>query len=79
MFFLFFLLSVCKCLVLILLNILLLQVPLEQNEDVQMFEVQVRGDTFSSKQAGKVMIKAYKPRIFIQTDKPIYLPGQTGN
>ncbi|XP_043974431.1 alpha-2-macroglobulin-like [Gambusia affinis] len=53
------------------------QVPLVQNEDVQMFEVQVRGDTFSSEQARKVMIKAYKPRIFIQTDKPIYLPGQT--
>ncbi|XP_007575635.1 alpha-2-macroglobulin-like [Poecilia formosa] len=53
------------------------QVPLVQNEDVQMFEVQVRGATFSSKQARKVMIKAYKLRTFIQTDKPIYLPGQT--
>ncbi|MED6232881.1 hypothetical protein ATANTOWER_003723 [Ataeniobius toweri] len=53
------------------------QVPLVQNEEVQSFEVEVRGDTFLSKQARKVMIKAYKPRTFIQTDKPIYLPGQT--
>ncbi|MEQ2266832.1 hypothetical protein XENORESO_019591, partial [Xenotaenia resolanae] len=53
------------------------QVPLVQNEAVQSFEVEVRGDTFRSKQARKVMIKAYKPRTFIQTDKPIYLPGQT--
>uniref|UniRef100_A0A3B3YWZ2 Uncharacterized protein n=1 Tax=Poecilia mexicana TaxID=48701 RepID=A0A3B3YWZ2_9TELE len=27
----------------------------------------------------KVLIKAYQPMTFIQTDKPIYLPGQTGN
>ncbi len=25
------------------------------------------------------MIKVYQPITFVQTDKPIYLPGQTGN
>lgn len=58
---------------------LLSQVPLVTNEDVQTFEVEVRGNTFHSVEARKVMIKAYKPKTFIQTDKPIYLPGQTGN
>ncbi|XP_013882149.1 alpha-2-macroglobulin [Austrofundulus limnaeus] len=53
------------------------QVPLVTNEDVQTFEVEVRGNTFHSVEARKVMIKAYKPKTFIQTDKPIYLPGQT--
>ncbi|XP_054901641.1 alpha-2-macroglobulin-like [Poeciliopsis prolifica] len=54
------------------------QVPTVKIGNVQKFEVQVRGDTFSSKKARKVKIKAYKSsRIFIQTDKPIYLPGQT--
>uniref|UniRef100_I3K5B8 Alpha-2-macroglobulin-like n=1 Tax=Oreochromis niloticus TaxID=8128 RepID=I3K5B8_ORENI len=52
--------------------------PLVQKE-VQMFEVEVRGDTFYSKQVRKVMIQAYDPFTFIQTDKPIYLPGQKVN
>ncbi|XP_028274575.1 alpha-2-macroglobulin-like [Parambassis ranga] len=53
------------------------QVPLVQNEAVQEFEVEVRGGTFHSRQVRKVMIKTYRPMTFIQTDKPIYLPGQT--
>uniref|UniRef100_A0AAZ1XJ68 Alpha-macroglobulin receptor-binding domain-containing protein n=1 Tax=Oreochromis aureus TaxID=47969 RepID=A0AAZ1XJ68_OREAU len=52
--------------------------PLVQKE-VQHFQVEVRGDTFYSKQVTKVMIQAYDPFTFIQTDKPIYLPGQKGN
>ena len=55
------------------------QVPLVQDEVVQDFEVEVRGDTFYSKEVRKVKIKVYRPMTFIQTDKPIYLPGQTGN
>ncbi|XP_071327813.1 alpha-2-macroglobulin-like [Trachinotus anak] len=51
--------------------------PLVQNQEVQQFEVEVRGDTFYSKELRKVMIKVYKPMTFVQTDKPIYLPGQT--
>ncbi|XP_070762047.1 alpha-2-macroglobulin-like [Enoplosus armatus] len=51
--------------------------PLVQNEEVQKLEVEVRGDTFYSKEVRKVKIKAYQPMTFVQTDKPIYLPGQT--
>uniref|UniRef100_A0A3B4XCA1 Alpha-2-macroglobulin-like n=1 Tax=Seriola lalandi dorsalis TaxID=1841481 RepID=A0A3B4XCA1_SERLL len=53
------------------------KVPVVQNKEVQKFEVEVRGDTFYSKEIRKVMIKAYQPMTFVQTDKPIYLPGQT--
>ncbi|XP_037336673.2 alpha-2-macroglobulin-like [Pungitius pungitius] len=52
-------------------------VPLAKNEDVQNFEVEVRGNTFYSKEVRKVLIRVYNPRTFVQTDKPIYLPGQT--
>ena len=55
------------------------QVPSVQNEAVQKFEVVVRGDTFHSREVRKVMIRSYRPMTFVQTDKPIYLPGQTGN
>lgn len=43
-----------------------------------MMEVELQGDTFHSKEERKVMIRVYKPMTFIQSDKPIYLPGQTG-
>ncbi|CAI5657514.1 unnamed protein product [Oreochromis niloticus] len=49
--------------------------PLVQKE-VQDFQVEVRGDTFYSKQVRKVMIRASDTFTLIQTDKPIYLPGQ---
>ncbi|XP_019212896.1 alpha-2-macroglobulin isoform X1 [Oreochromis niloticus] len=52
--------------------------PLVQKE-VQDFQVEVRGDTFYSKQVRKVMIRASDTFTFIQTDKPIYLPGQKVN
>uniref|UniRef100_A0A4W6CPR1 Alpha-2-macroglobulin bait region domain-containing protein n=1 Tax=Lates calcarifer TaxID=8187 RepID=A0A4W6CPR1_LATCA len=55
------------------------QVPVVQNQEVQRFEVEVQGDTFYSKEVRKVMIRVYQPMTFIQTDKPMYLPGQTGN
>ncbi|CAG6007637.1 unnamed protein product [Menidia menidia] len=45
--------------------------------EVQNLEVEVRGDTFYSREVRKVMIKKYEPRAFVQTDKPIYIPGQT--
>ncbi|XP_035770105.1 alpha-2-macroglobulin-like [Neolamprologus brichardi] len=51
--------------------------PSVEGEKILDFEVEVRGDTFHSKEVRKVMIKAYKARTFIQTDKPLYLPGQT--
>lgn len=57
----------------------MLQVPAGKDEEVRNFEVEVRGDNFYSKEVRKVMIRVYKPMTFVQTDKPIYLPGQTGN
>ncbi|XP_026195460.1 alpha-2-macroglobulin-like [Anabas testudineus] len=52
------------------------KVPLVQNK-VQKFQVEVRSGIFYSKQVRKVMIKVYQPMTFVQTDKPLYLPGQT--
>ncbi|XP_071061255.1 alpha-2-macroglobulin [Pseudochaenichthys georgianus] len=51
--------------------------PSVEDYMVQEFQVEVRGDTFYSKEVRKVMIISYQPTTFIQTDKPIYLPGQT--
>uniref|UniRef100_A0A3Q3QX32 Uncharacterized protein n=1 Tax=Monopterus albus TaxID=43700 RepID=A0A3Q3QX32_MONAL len=50
-----------------------------QNDEVWNFEVEVQGSMFSSKEVRKVMIRVYQLMTFVQTDKPIYLPGQTGN
>lgn len=54
------------------------QVPYVEKDQVMELEVEVQGTTFYSKEARKVMIRNFKPESFIQTDKPIYLPGQTG-
>ncbi|XP_057695614.1 alpha-2-macroglobulin-like [Corythoichthys intestinalis] len=47
------------------------------NEEVLQMVVEVKGATFFSREVKKVLIRVYKPTTFIQTDKPIYLPGQT--
>nr|XP_029535871.1 alpha-2-macroglobulin-like [Oncorhynchus nerka] len=52
------------------------QAPQVESDEVQNFKVEVRGETFLSTER-KVMIKPYSPMTFIQTDKPIYNPGQT--
>ncbi|KAM7413678.1 hypothetical protein PAMA_020858 [Pampus argenteus] len=53
------------------------KVPLVQDEEVQNFKVEVRGSKFYSSKIKKVMIVPSRPMTFVQTDKPIYLPGQT--
>uniref|UniRef100_A0A673WJM1 Alpha-2-macroglobulin-like n=1 Tax=Salmo trutta TaxID=8032 RepID=A0A673WJM1_SALTR len=55
------------------------QVSPALSDEVQNFKVEVRGVTFLSTEERRVMIKPYGPMTFIQTDKPIYNPGQTGN
>ncbi|XP_024132722.1 alpha-2-macroglobulin-like protein 1 [Oryzias melastigma] len=55
------------------------QAPTVQNEEVHLLEVSVQSNTFHSKKSQKIMIKAFQPKPFVQTDKPIYLPGQTVN
>uniref|UniRef100_A0A4W5KCI5 Alpha-2-macroglobulin-like n=1 Tax=Hucho hucho TaxID=62062 RepID=A0A4W5KCI5_9TELE len=55
------------------------QAPHVKSDKVQNFKVEVRGATFLSTEERRVLIKPYSPMTFIQTDKPIYNPGQTGN
>uniref|UniRef100_A0A6Q2XF30 Alpha-2-macroglobulin bait region domain-containing protein n=1 Tax=Esox lucius TaxID=8010 RepID=A0A6Q2XF30_ESOLU len=52
------------------------QAPELQVEKILMFKVEVRGETFVSTEERKVKIKPYSPITFVQTDKPIYNPGQ---
>ncbi|XP_008296526.1 alpha-2-macroglobulin-like [Stegastes partitus] len=52
--------------------------PAVANEELQNVEVKVQGNTFYSRESKKVLIKAHRPMSFVQTDKPIYLPGQKG-
>ncbi len=41
-------------------------------------KVELQGESFKMTEERKVMFKPYHPLTFIQTDKPIYIPGQTG-
>ncbi|CAN9511029.1 unnamed protein product [Ophioblennius macclurei] len=51
----------------------------QKHDEVQNFKVEVRGNTFYSNEVRRVLIRSYHPITFVQTDKPIYLPGQTVN
>ncbi|XP_058265642.1 alpha-2-macroglobulin-like isoform X2 [Hemibagrus wyckioides] len=53
--------------------------PHVEGESVQEIKVEVKGESFKITEKAKVMFKFYNPLIFIQTDKPIYNPGQTVN
>ncbi|XP_052472873.1 alpha-2-macroglobulin isoform X3 [Carassius gibelio] len=53
--------------------------PLVEAESVQKMKVELHGDAFKMTEERKVMFKPYNPLTFIQTDKPIYNPGQTVN
>ncbi|XP_061924564.1 alpha-2-macroglobulin-like [Entelurus aequoreus] len=54
------------------------KVPLpNSNEEIRELVVEVKGAKFYSREVSKVLIKVYEPMTFVQTDKPIYLPGQT--
>ncbi|RXN18980.1 alpha-2-macroglobulin-like protein [Labeo rohita] len=44
---------------------------------VQKMKVEIQGTSFKMTEERKVMFKHYHPLNFIQTDKPIYTPGQT--
>ncbi|KAL6471076.1 hypothetical protein MHYP_G00197260 [Metynnis hypsauchen] len=52
--------------------------PQVEGESVQEIRVDVKGESFEMTEKRKVMFKFYNPLTFIQTDKPIYNPGQTG-
>ncbi|KAL0174323.1 hypothetical protein M9458_030291, partial [Cirrhinus mrigala] len=53
------------------------QAPLVEAESVQKMKVELQGESFKITEERKVMFKPYHPLTFIQTDKPIYIPGQT--
>uniref|UniRef100_A0A672KK47 Alpha-2-macroglobulin-like n=1 Tax=Sinocyclocheilus grahami TaxID=75366 RepID=A0A672KK47_SINGR len=44
----------------------------------QRMKVELQGESFKMTEERKVMFRSYHPLTFIQTDKPIYIPGQTG-
>uniref|UniRef100_A0A3P9A7R6 Alpha-2-macroglobulin bait region domain-containing protein n=1 Tax=Esox lucius TaxID=8010 RepID=A0A3P9A7R6_ESOLU len=52
------------------------QAPQLQVEKILKLKVEVCGETFVSTEERKVKIKPYSPITFVQTDKPIYNPGQ---
>ncbi|XP_051744963.1 alpha-2-macroglobulin-like [Ctenopharyngodon idella] len=53
------------------------QAPRVEGESVQKLQVVVQGRSFKMTEERKVMFRRYLPLTFIQTDKPIYNPGQT--
>ncbi|XP_067308346.1 alpha-2-macroglobulin-like protein 1 [Pseudorasbora parva] len=55
------------------------QAPRVDGESVQKLKVEVQGRIFRATEERKVMFRRYLPLTFIQTDKPIYNPGQTVN
>ncbi|XP_073673376.1 alpha-2-macroglobulin-like [Garra rufa] len=55
------------------------QTPQVEAESVQTIKVELQGKNFKMTEERKVMFRRYNPLTFIQTDKPIYIPGQTVN
>ncbi|XP_016402384.1 ovostatin homolog, partial [Sinocyclocheilus rhinocerous] len=55
------------------------QAPQVDGELVQKLRVVLQGRFFKMTDERKVMFRRYLPLTFIQTDKPIYNPGQTVN
>ncbi|XP_056308970.1 pregnancy zone protein-like [Danio aesculapii] len=55
------------------------QAPHVNGDSVQTVRVIVQGQSFKMTEEGKVMFRSYMPLTFIQTDKPLYNPGQTVN
>ncbi|TRY74304.1 hypothetical protein DNTS_002941, partial [Danionella cerebrum] len=55
------------------------QAPRVDGDSIQKLRVDVQGRAFKMTEERKVMFKFYQPSTFIQTDKPLYNPGQTVN
>nr|AAI53915.1 Zgc:171426 protein [Danio rerio] len=53
------------------------QAPQVNGDSVQTVRVVVQGQSFKMTEESKVMFRSYLPLTFIQTDKPLYNPGQT--
>uniref|UniRef100_A0A8C1NP50 Uncharacterized protein n=1 Tax=Cyprinus carpio TaxID=7962 RepID=A0A8C1NP50_CYPCA len=58
---------------------LLLQEKAEEEfHSFQTMKVELQGKNFKMTEERKVVFRRFNPLTFIQTDKPIYIPGQTG-
>ncbi|KAF7699977.1 hypothetical protein HF521_002935 [Silurus meridionalis] len=55
------------------------EAPHIAGESVQDIQVEVKGESFKMTEKRKVMFRSYDTLFFIQTDRPIYNPGQTVN
>ncbi|KTF83501.1 hypothetical protein cypCar_00041755, partial [Cyprinus carpio] len=55
------------------------QAPPAEEELVQKVRVVLQGSSFKMNEERKVMFRRYLPLTFVQTDKPIYNPGQMVN
>ncbi|XP_053479921.1 alpha-2-macroglobulin-like protein 1 [Ictalurus furcatus] len=55
------------------------QVPVVSVESVASIDIQINGESTFLNKTTKILIKPPTSLIIIQTDKPIYKPGQTGN
>ncbi|XP_060799860.1 alpha-2-macroglobulin-like isoform X1 [Neoarius graeffei] len=55
------------------------EAPQVEGDSVQEIKVEVKGESFKITDKSKVKFKSYNTLVFIQTDKPIYNPGQTVN
>lgn len=52
--------------------------PTTDKEEIVDLHVSIQGDSLDVSEKKKVMLRALKPGIFIQTDKAVYKPGQQG-
>ncbi|NXW79724.1 A2ML1 protein, partial [Hirundo rustica] len=50
--------------------------PAKGSEEIVALQVSIQGDSLNVSESKKVMLRALKPGIFIQTDKAVYKPGQ---
>ncbi|NXP42511.1 A2ML1 protein, partial [Leiothrix lutea] len=50
--------------------------PAKGREEIVALHVSIQGDSLNVSESRKVMLRALKPGIFIQTDKAVYKPGQ---
>ncbi|KAK3560720.1 hypothetical protein QTP86_014721, partial [Hemibagrus guttatus] len=55
------------------------EAPQVESESVEEIRVEIKGESFKMIEKRKVMYKSYDTMTFIQTDKPIYNPGQRVN
>uniref|UniRef100_A0A3B4A153 Alpha-2-macroglobulin-like 1 n=1 Tax=Periophthalmus magnuspinnatus TaxID=409849 RepID=A0A3B4A153_9GOBI len=51
--------------------------PVVEDSEIQNFKFEIQGKKFHKIETHKIQIRNYGLKTFVQTDKPMYLPGQT--